>query len=146
MEKVGSQNIYWALPSSQKAALMTRLDKSRASLQSSEEALAEAEGRKKEISSALEASGVTQEKSAAMRVAFEELEGKRRKLTADLEALEATDPSKMKEQIEEMRRSRDLLDIWTDNICTVRQFIASRGGMSEERVDKEFGIDPSIFD
>ncbi|KAF4673836.1 Meiotic nuclear division protein 1 [Perkinsus olseni] len=143
MEKVGSQNIYWALPSSQKAALMTRLDKTRASLQSSEEALAEAEGRKEEISSALGASGVTQEKSAAMRVEFEELEGKRRKLTADLEALEATDPSKIKEQIEEMRRSRDLLDIWTDNICTVRQFIATRGGMSEEQVDKEFGIDPT---
>ncbi|KAF4697821.1 Meiotic nuclear division protein 1, partial [Perkinsus olseni] len=154
---------YWALPSSQKAALMTRLDKSRATLQSSEEAVAEAEGRKEELSAALEASGITQEKSAAMRVEFEELEGKRRKLTADLESLEATDPSKIKEQsaraisdrsliakivlpVEEMRRSRDLLDIWTDNICTVRQFIASRGGMSEEQVDREFGIDPSIFD
>lgn len=51
---------YWALPSSQKAGLLTKLEKGRASLQASEEALAEAESRKEDIVAALEASGVTQ--------------------------------------------------------------------------------------
>ncbi|KAF4656388.1 Meiotic nuclear division protein 1 [Perkinsus chesapeaki] len=163
MEKVGSQNIYWALPSSQKATLIAKLEKNKSLLKSSEDALEEAKARKGELEKELEASGITQssrgrqivadstfkfhqEKSAALRKEFEELDGKRRKLTSELEELEAADPKIIRKQIEEMRRSRDLVDIWTDNISTIRQFIASRGGMSEEDVDKEFGIDPSIFE
>lgn len=76
-----------------------------------------------------------------MRAEFEELEGKRRKLAANLEELEAADPNKIKQQsefensicwwptylflVEEMRRSRDLVDIWTDNISTVRQYVST---------------------
>jgi len=139
MEKVGTQNIYWAFPSERKASLL--VDK--AAL------LAEAEAVRIQRSKAEEALAASI-KGVAMNATnrseilaeIEILPIQIQSNTRELSRLKITDPETVAANL---TSARDYCNLWTDNIFILKNRLREFLGLSPDFVDNHFGI-PEGFD
>jgi hypothetical protein len=137
LEKVGTQNIYWAFPSMNKARLLS----DKASLESE---LIEANLRKsaaevkrddclKRVIMSHEAREKIVTDIKRMRIRVDEYKVK-------LAELRKSDPEFTRMKIRQLKTAKASCDLWTDNIFILKQRVMERFHCSEEDIHSQFGI------
>ena len=137
MEKVGTQNIYWAFPSSQKAMLLSQLDTIKAEVNDARIKLAAAVTKKNECLSAVTMSAEARSAIIAnSRSTQKALDAARAKLLS----LKKNDPAAVAKKLQELKMAQKTCDMWTENAFILRQRLVEKFGCSEEQVESQFGI------
>ncbi|KAF7457631.1 MND1 family protein [Cryptosporidium felis] len=137
-DKIGSLNIFWALPSAAKYNKENRLEYLRNSIKDSTDQINSLEKLIKESKE------VDSPEQLLRKRKTQELDGillQQSELTKRLENINFTikdNPKILNEQI----RTVDLdLSIWEDNICSLRQWIKKKmPGISEREINSNFGL------
>jgi len=136
LEKVGTQNIYWAFPSQRKAALLAQRDALHAELLDAQAKRQTAEDRRSDCRK--QATLPEAARAATLREA-REAQTRTEAVRAELSRLQRTDPTRMAAQIKELKEAKRWCDLWTDNIFVIRQKLGP-----SEMVDHQFGIPPNF--
>eukprot|EP00747_Dinoflagellata_sp_TGD_P167404 gnl/TRDRNA2_/TRDRNA2_191783_c0_seq1.p2 gnl/TRDRNA2_/TRDRNA2_191783_c0~~gnl/TRDRNA2_/TRDRNA2_191783_c0_seq1.p2 ORF type:complete len:210 (-),score=76.41 gnl/TRDRNA2_/TRDRNA2_191783_c0_seq1:42-671(-) len=144
-DKVGTQTLFWALPSQKAAALRAKRQKIgeettklKAEHKKIQAELAELESNQKPISD-------DEVVELKMRVNKERQE--RDALKAKVAAYERCGPAKVEEMRKQIVVAKEAANRWADNICSVRsQFVRERRGeVSTKQFNQSFGL-PDDFD
>ncbi len=85
----------------------------------------------------IDVAGITREIS--------DLDSQKRELEKQLTDLVRSDPTSLKQLRSAIDQSRDLCNIWTDNIYILRQFLSNKANLTERQTNEIFGI-PDEFD
>lgn len=143
-DKVGSQVLFWALPSQRTSALRVKkqkLDTDLANLQSELSALqAEKE--------ALAKMGMPSEAEVQELKTRAAADKKRcQQLQAQVDAMERCGPGKLAEMVQQIKVAKEAANRWADNISVVRSAILRerRGEVSSEQFNRSFDL-PEEFD
>eukprot|EP00930_Biecheleria_cincta_P099925 TRINITY_DN91534_c0_g1_i1.p1 TRINITY_DN91534_c0_g1~~TRINITY_DN91534_c0_g1_i1.p1 ORF type:complete len:208 (-),score=63.27 TRINITY_DN91534_c0_g1_i1:40-663(-) len=143
-DKVGSQALFWALPSQRTAALQTKKRKIEAETQQLKAELLQLEAEQAEFAS----QPLPAEQEVAQLRASMALERRRiEKLRSEIAAFERCSPGKLEEMKKQTEVAKQAANRWADNICSVRStFLRERRGeVSEAQFNKSFDL-PEEFD
>jgi vacuolar-type H+-ATPase subunit I/STV1 len=142
MEKVGTQNIYWAFPSQRKAGLLAQRDTLISQLSEAKAKLEAARARKSDCMRAVQLSDkerlAIQNETKAALASLESAKG-------ELAKLQKNDPANIAAKMKELTQSKQYCDLWTENIFIIRQRMIEKFGFPAENVDAQFGI-PADFE
>ena len=137
MEKIGTQNIYWAFASQRKSALLAEHQQLQLQVKDAEIKNSEA---KRCMIQAQQAVKMTNAERDRFFQDIEEFKIKAEKLKSELAQLERNDPRKTKAKIDELKSSKKLCDIWTDNIFVLKKAFVTRFKCQETALDERFDI------
>ena len=141
MEKVGTQNIYWAFPSSQKATLLSQLETLTGEVKEATLKREAAEMKKKECFANVKMTD-------AARLAMREETNRIRKAVeagkSELARLKKNDPAVVASKLKELKAAKRSCDLWTDNAFILRQRLIEKFGCSVGEVESQFGISENL--
>mmetsp|Transcript_57473 Transcript_57473/g.125909 ORF Transcript_57473/g.125909 Transcript_57473/m.125909 type:complete len:189 (-) Transcript_57473:209-775(-) len=143
-DKVGSQALFWALPSQKVSALKNKRQRL---VEDNERLQKELEQLKSELAD-LGSQAVPSEQEAAELRARVATERKRREdLKSKVEALERCGPGKISEMKRQIVVAKEAANRWADNIITLRSMFLreQRGDVSSGMFNKTFNL-PEDFD
>jgi hypothetical protein len=144
MDKIGTQNIYWAFPSQRKAVLLCTKDKLTADIETAkvrlQEAITKSEHAKKEINlSETDRTKIITETANLKR----DIE----RLQQENVQLQKRDPRIHEAKLHELKQARSICDQMTDNICILRQFMLRKfAPVDANAIDEQFGIYPESME
>ena len=144
MDKIGTQNIYWAFSSQRKAVLLTTKDKLESEIKAAtlrlKEATMKSDKAKKEIK-------LTENERSLMLNQTAEIKKETEKLIQQRTLLQKKDPQLHEAKLKELLDARHICDKATDNICILRQFLLKKFGHSSiHALDVQFDITPDILE
>ena len=144
IDKIGTQNIYWAFPSQRKAVLLSTKDKLIADIDTAktrlQEALTKSENAKKEIKLSEKDRNKILVDTAEIRKDIERLQHQKIQL-------EKRDPRIHEAKLNELKQARALCDKMTDNICILRQFLVRKfAPVDANAIDQQFEIYPESME
>ncbi|XP_071446960.1 meiotic nuclear division protein 1 homolog [Hetaerina americana] len=139
-DKIGTSVYYWSYPSK------TRKSKERL-LEQKKNQLQECKKKLKATSDAVEKAKIGREENEQRRCILKELsEGKSilEELRAEMRKYQGKDPKTMKLLKEQTQIAMDAANRWIDNIFILKHWCVNRFNIEEEKLNKEFGIDPDL--
>ena len=137
MEKVGTQNIYWAFPSQRKAGLLAQRDYLTSQLSEAKAKLEAAKARKSECMRGVQ---LTEKERLAIQIDTKKILASLASAKAELAKLQKNDPASITVKIKELTLSKQYCDLWTENIFIIRQRMMEKFGISGDIIDAQFSI------
>eukprot|EP00929_Paragymnodinium_shiwhaense_P015686 TRINITY_DN123788_c0_g1_i1.p1 TRINITY_DN123788_c0_g1~~TRINITY_DN123788_c0_g1_i1.p1 ORF type:complete len:212 (-),score=72.40 TRINITY_DN123788_c0_g1_i1:119-754(-) len=147
-DKVGSQQLFWALPSERAAGLRAKVRRIR---EESEKTGKDLENLQREVASlaALEGGAAlpSEQQAAELRSAAAADKKRCAELKGQIEAFERCGPGRIAEMLEETKMCKDAANRWADNICSVRSRFCRerRGEVTSALFNRNFEL-PEDFD
>jgi hypothetical protein len=138
MDKIGTQNVYWAFPSQRKATLLNVQEKLKTDLDAARMRLTEAKNKSDKAKqlvrlSEKERAHIIQD-TANFKKAVEAL-------VKEKSQLEKKDPRVQQKKLEELKLAKENCNKFTDNICILRQYVLRKfAPVNAEALDAQFGI------
>lgn len=144
MDKIGTQNIYWAFPSHRKAVLLSTKDKLAAEIHTAklrlQEAAIKSEHAKKEIK-------LSHKERLKIINETTDLKKDIERLQEEKLQLQKRDPRIHEAKLHELKQARALCDKMTDNICIIRQYLLRNfAPVDSNTIDHQFGIYPESLE
>jgi DNA repair exonuclease SbcCD ATPase subunit len=145
MEKIGTQNIYWAFPSQRKSLLLNDLARINADIKTAENRLLEAEKKSAQARSSVKMSAGDRQKLISDTAATQE---EITNIQSQLKSLSPRDPLNFTSASKDLENAKQLFNQWTDNLMIVRQKISRLAACNESTINEQFGIpeDLDYFD
>jgi len=143
-DKVGSQLLFWALPSQRTATLQNKRQKLEAE---TKQLQAELQKLQAELSQLSSQPAPTEEEAATLRAQAAMERKKCEQLRSEIQAYERCGPAKLAEMKKQTAIAKEAANRWADNICAVRSLFLRerRGEISASQFDQTFGL-PEDFD
>jgi len=143
-DKVGSQVLFWALPSHRTAMLQKKRQKFEVEIKQLQAELQKCQA---EISQLSSQPAPTEAEAATLRASAVQERKKCEQLRAEIEAHERCGPAKLAEMKKQILVAKDAANRWADNICAVRSLFLRerRGEVSAAQFNSTFGL-PDEFD
>jgi hypothetical protein len=144
MDKIGTQNIYWAFPSQRKAVLLGTKEKLSAEIETAKAKLNEAKEKSAKAKQGIKLSEIERSKILNETV---ELRKEIEKVGKDKVQLAKKDPKIHEAKLNELKKAKGVCDKMTDNICVMRQFLLRKfAPVDANAVDEQFGISPDVLE
>ncbi|CAJ1380053.1 unnamed protein product [Effrenium voratum] len=143
-DKVGSQILFWALPSQRTATLQNKRQKLQAETNQLQSELQKLQAELAQLSSQ---SAPTEEEAATLRAQALLERKKCEQLRSEIQAYERCGPAKLAEMKKQTAIAKEAANRWADNICAVRSLFLRerRGEVSAVQFNQTFGL-PEDFD
>ncbi|KAL4480453.1 hypothetical protein ABPG74_020969 [Tetrahymena malaccensis] len=135
-DKIGSANFYWSLPSQTYSILKIRLAEA-------EQKMKDCDQKKVELEDELEKSVIDKEPSddrTEQLNKLKELQETLKKKEKDLEKYKKYDPERLKQLEEQTEELKTKVNLWTDNLFSLKSYIQKLTPMDDEEVEKAFSI------
>ncbi|EEA07383.1 Mnd1 family protein [Cryptosporidium muris RN66] len=137
-DKVGSLNIFWALPSAARSMRENRINYLRATKQEIEDNI-------QSLNNLIEESSKTDTEETKLRKKkmerLEELTSTNEELTKKLQHIKMMLQDNPKVLQEQINQSNEAILRWEDNICNIRQWIKKKmPGVKEREINQNFGL------
>ena len=145
MDKIGTQNIYWAFPSQRKASLLAHKDKLLADIQLAHLRLDDA---LKTQTAAKAKTLVTLAQSDRLALIAQTAAAQRATLALATHKIELVklDPRLHEAKLNELKQSKVVCDNMTENIAILRGFFVKKFHTRGSEVDKQFEITPDMLE
>eukprot|EP00397_Hematodinium_sp_SG-2012_P048216 GEMP01055150.1.p1 GENE.GEMP01055150.1~~GEMP01055150.1.p1 ORF type:complete len:205 (+),score=66.33 GEMP01055150.1:107-721(+) len=141
-EKVGAQQLFWALRSQRIVKLITARDEDLALI---DQLGGQIEDEEKELARMESLGKLTVEEIDAMKNQYAEEVAKQKLLSAELAECPKNDPVAILEKKRKLPELDDDANEWADKITTMRRKICRENGVNEEAFNQEFGL-PEEFE
>ncbi|CAL1154947.1 unnamed protein product [Cladocopium goreaui] len=143
-DKVGSQLLFWALPSQRTATLQNKRQKLEAETKHLQAELQKLQAELTQLSSQ---PAPTEEEAATLRAQAAMERKKCEQLRSEIQAYERCGPAKLAEMKKLTAIAKEAANRWADNICAVRSLFLRerRGEISASQFDQTFGL-PEEFE
>ncbi|KAK9174276.1 Mnd1 family protein [Cryptosporidium meleagridis] len=137
-DKIGSLNIFWALPSAAKFSKENRLEYLKNSIQDSKEQIKSLE---KMIKDSKETDSPEHQLREKKSQELDQILKEQRELVIRLDNINTIIKDNPKILNENLSNANQELSIWEDNVCSLRQWIKKKmPGISEKEINNNFGL------
>ncbi|KAH8584842.1 Mnd1 family [Cryptosporidium sp. chipmunk genotype I] len=137
-DKIGSLNIFWALPSAAKFSKENRLEYLKNSIQDSKDQIKSLE---KMIKESKETDSPENQLRKKRTQELDQILQEQKELSTRLDNINITIKDNPKILNENLASANQELSIWEDNICSLRQWIKKKmPGISEKEINNNFGL------
>ncbi|KAJ1614582.1 hypothetical protein OIY81_427 [Cryptosporidium canis] len=137
-DKIGSLNIFWALPSAAKFTKENRLDYLKNTIQDTKEQIKSLE---KIIKESKETDSPEHQLREKKNQELDQIMLEQKELASRLENINTTIKDNPKILNENIETANQQLSVWDDNICSLRQWIKKKmPGVSEKEINSNFGL------
>ncbi|TRY53337.1 Meiotic nuclear division protein 1 [Cryptosporidium tyzzeri] len=137
-DKIGSLNIFWALPSAAKFSKENRLEYLKNSIQDSKEQIKSLE---KIIKDSKETDSPEHQIREKKSQELDQILKEQKELVIRLDNINIIIKDNPKILNENLSSANEELSIWEDNVCSLRQWIKKKmPGISEKEINNNFGL------
>ncbi|KAL3129784.1 Mnd1 family protein [Cryptosporidium hominis] len=137
-DKIGSLNIFWALPSAAKFSKENRLEYLKNSIQDSKEQIKSLE---KMIQDSKETDSPEHQLREKKSQELDQILKEQKELVIRLDNINIIIKDNPKILNENLSSANQELSIWEDNVCSLRQWIKKKmPGISEKEINNNFGL------
>ncbi|KAL5370322.1 hypothetical protein CPHLJ_1g840 [Cryptosporidium parvum] len=137
-DKIGSLNIFWALPSAAKFSKENRLEYLKNSIQDSKEQIKSLE---KMIKDSKETDSPEHQIREKKSQELDQILKEQKELVIRLDNINIIIKDNPKILNENLSNTNQELSIWEDNVCSLRQWIKKKmPGISEKEINNNFGL------
>jgi len=140
-EKVGSQQLFWALRSQKAVTLMAKRDKEN---QAIEELTSKVKVQEKELSQLEAMAELPAEEIEKMKGQYDEECAKQKTIIPKLQNLRTHDPRQVAEKKRKLADLDDEITEWTDKVLKLRRTVCQSNGLPEQEFNNAFGIPPDL--
>mmetsp|Transcript_19204 Transcript_19204/g.28584 ORF Transcript_19204/g.28584 Transcript_19204/m.28584 type:complete len:206 (-) Transcript_19204:61-678(-) len=140
MDKIGSLNCYWQFPSQSLVVRQQKIAEAEATLAKREEEKEKLEGENKELLEDRQDTNERRELLAERAQLLDEKDAKQQ----ELNKFAACDPELMQVMRDDVKRSQEAANRWTDNIFMLRDYCKEKFQIEQEKFDKNFGVEASF--